>query len=367
MSSPSKGFWTKALFGCTGSDLPPEVVLLVRLIAIAWLVTGHALLFPRRSVPFFEFLAPLADSPLVGTAALALGAVCAVELVVGKAVRVSALTLGALIFLTTLLSRTFFSNNRLFAAALLVLAGLEAAKGPPRLLRAQVVVLYLCAGLDKLLDADWRSGAFVRSFVRGLASHGHLWSPGQGATSAYLPAEAVDALLVRNPSLTVVASWGTLLVELAIGFALLAGRRQAGIALGLVFHAGLLLYTRSPLGMFFYAAAASYFAFVELPSKIDVRAGPRLHRVIDWVDADCRCRVEPGPRLSMTIAGETRGGASALCALLVRLPAFYVLLAVVFSGPWFTPWLLLFFTPLVFGFRPFALPEQRPEIRDVPS
>ncbi len=369
VSTSLRRWWARALFGCVGADLPPEVVLLVRLLAIAWLLTGHALLLPTRSVPFFEILAPIADSPVVGWAEFVVGAVCAVQLLLGRAVRVSALTLGCLIFVTTLLSRAYFSNNRLYTACLLVLAGLEASKGSKPLLRAQVIVLYVAAGFDKLLDPDWRSGAFLHSFASGLASYGRLWSPGHDATTAYLPARIFGSLLDTHPGLAAVASWGTFFTEIGIGLALLAGRRRVGITLGLAFHSALLLYTGSPMGMFFYAATASYFAFVDLPSRIDVRAGPRTYAlarpVLAAVDADGRCSLQLGTALSVTIAGETRTGANALLGLVVGLPAFYVATAVILAGPWFTPWSALILLMLVAAFRPFGSLAARTEIREV--
>ena len=369
VKTKSRTRWAHALFSGAEADLPPEVVLLLRLIAIAWLLTGHAFLLPTRSVPFFDVLAPIADGSVVAWAEFVVGAVCAVQLVLGRAVRVSALTLGSLIFLTTLLSRAYFSNNRLYTACVLVLAGLEAREGPPRLLRAQVIVLYLASGLDKLLDADWRSGAFVRSFASGLASYGRLWSPGHDATTAYLPAQIFSSMLDATPRLAVVASWSTFLLEIGVGLAFLAGRSRLAIGLGLAFHAGLLVYTASPMGMFFYAATSSYFAFVLLPSKIDIRADARryawLLRVLAAVDPDERCRFEPGSTLRVTIGGEMRTGASAWVGLAIHLPAFYVAAAVILAGPWFSPWSVLVLVPLVLGARPVGADGERPEIRDV--
>jgi hypothetical protein len=90
-----------------------------------------------------------------------------------------------------------------------------------------------------------------------------------------------------------------------------------------------------------------------------------LLRVLAAVDADGRCHVQPGPRLSVTIAGETRHGANALFALAVRLPAFYVAAAVILAGPWFTPWSALVLIPLALGLRPFDTLAPRTEVREV--
>lgn len=234
--------------------------------------------------------------------------------------RASALTLGALIFASTLLSRTFFSNNRLYVACLLVLAGLESAKGPPRLLRAQVVVMYLAAGFDKLLDADWRSGAFMRSFLKGLAAHGRFWAPFHESGSPYWPARTIGAWIGGSDSLALAASWGTFALEIGIALAFLFGRHRLAIAAGILFHTGILVVTGGPMGMFFYAALASYLAFARLPEATESKLGSIVSR-----------------------------------------PAFYITAAAILSGPWFTPWSVLVLAPLV------ALLRGSPEVRQVPG
>jgi hypothetical protein len=328
------------------------MVLTARLIAVAWLSTGHALLLPTRSVPFFELLAPLAESPVIAWAELVIGLYCAASLLVGRSVRGSALTLGCLIFATTLLSRGFFSNNRLFTACVLVLVGLAAAKGAPlRILRVQVAFLYLGAGLDKLLAADWRSGAFMRSFTEELAAHGRLWAPGTDSHLPHGPVRAFAALLDALPTLAIAASWATILFELAIGVLFMIGRRRAAIVCGLLFHAGLLVYTASPLGMFFYAATAAYFAFVELPSKLELIAPRRIYGLVAKtfaaIDPDGRVTIHAGPEWELCAGGHSRTGALSPIALLAQLPAFYVLVAVLLSGPWFSPWSVLVLAPLL--------------------
>lgn len=350
--------WARALFGCAGSDLPPEVVLLARLLAIAWLLTGHAVLLPTRSVPFFDVLTFVADSTLVAWAELVVGTVCAIQLAVGRSVRTSALSLGGLILLTTVLSRAHFSNNRLFTACLLVLVGLEASRGPPRLLRAQVVVLYGAAALDKLLDADWRAGVFMRSFASGLANQGRLWSPGHDSSTPHLPAQLFASTMSALPGSAVAASWAVMLLELGIALAFFTGRRRLAIGLGVAFHAGLLVYMGSPLGMFFYSATAAYFAFVELPPSVGVTVGPRRHswvaRAIQTLDPDGRFRVHAGEAFSVSIGRESWTGARGLLAIALRLPALYVALAVLFAGPWMSPWLALPVVPLALGLAAFG-------------
>lgn len=299
-------------------DLPAEVVLMMRLLAVTWILTGHALLLGDRSVPFFPALEPLADSRILGWAELVIGGVCALQLVLGRAMRASALTLGVLIFLSTLLSRTFFSNNRLYVACLLVLAGLESPAGPPRLLRAQVVVVYLAAGFDKLLDADWRSGAFMRSFVTGLAAHGSFWSPRHDIGIPYWPARLLGSVIGGSDTLAIASSWATFLIEIGIGAAFVLGRRRLAIFTGIAFHVAILVGTGSPMGMFFYAALAAYLAFARLPESSE----------------------------------------SALRSI-VRRPAFYLACAVILSGPWYTPWLVLVLAPLI------VLLREPPEVREV--
>jgi hypothetical protein len=342
----------RALFRTIGADLPPEVVLMLRVLAVAWLVTGHAFFVPLRMVPMFELLAPITRSPVLGYFIFVLDVACTLHIVFGRSVRASSLALGVLIFATTLLSRGYFSNNRLFCACLFTIGALEGEDRPPILVRAQVILVYALAGLDKLLDSDWRSGIFFDSFSVRLAEFGRLWSPALDTGSVSWPAVFYADLARELPPLFLAraSSWLTIALELSIAALLAAGRVRIGVVLAIAFHTGVVVLTGSPMGMFFYAGLASCLAFARFPSRLEIAMEPEslAGRAIRFFDADDRFELSTGSRLP-----------ASWLAIVIYSPAAYVVAAVLFAGPWFTPWAAIVLLALAIMFRPSRAPALR--------
>jgi hypothetical protein len=123
-------------------------------------------------------------------------------LLLNRWVRVSCLVCAAVLFLGALSSRLTFANNRQYAGCLLFLAALTRPGQSPWLIRYQVVLLYFGAGLNKILDVDWRSGQFFE-----------IWAHG---------AKLVRVRLLFPPRVfSLIASWWTILIEFV---AAVAGR-----------------------------------------------------------------------------------------------------------------------------------------------
>src|SRR5207247_4597316 len=80
-------------------------------------------------------------------------------------VRASCLALGAVILIGVVSSKAYYGNNKTFCGLILFLTGLYEPGAEPWLLRAQFALVYFGAGLNKLLDADWRSGSFMEDWA----------------------------------------------------------------------------------------------------------------------------------------------------------------------------------------------------------
>jgi predicted DCC family thiol-disulfide oxidoreductase YuxK len=110
-------------------------------------------------------------------------------------------------------------------------------------------MLYFGAGLNKLLDPDWRSGQFFEYWF----GHRHIWYL---RIADYLP----DLLLSK------VVSWTSFCTELGLSTMMLLQRFYSlAIWVGLVLHTGMLVLTNTTFGMFYFAACASYLMFVNWP------------------------------------------------------------------------------------------------------
>ena len=146
----------------SGTTLPPNLLLMAKLVTLYFLLTGQWQRLPDHFLPFLP-LFDHAGPPILfrGTLQVVFLA-AAVSLFVNSHVRTCCLLLGAVILVGILSSRPYFENNRMFTGCILFLAGLYQPGQKAWLIRYQVVLLYFAAGLNKILDADWRSGRFFK-------------------------------------------------------------------------------------------------------------------------------------------------------------------------------------------------------------
>ena len=148
----------------------------------------------------------------------------------------------------------FYENNRLYCGLILVLAGLNGPKDEPWLLRFQVVLLYFAAALNKVLLVDWRAGYFMDAWLRYPGFDGHaVWAQLAG----HFPCPCARHLLLSPGAQLIV----TELRASAVGFAV-KKLWPLAIWLGVAYHTTLTLSLNRTFGMFWFAAPASYLAFV---------------------------------------------------------------------------------------------------------
>jgi len=235
-------------FLSTGTDLPPPLLLAAKVVAFLLLFYRWALNVPEPFVPFlpiFDWIGHPAAVRRVIQIASVLGAL---GVLFNVRPRGSSLLLGAAILGKILASRPTYYNNEVFCAALFLMIGLYEPGRSPWLLRAQVALVYFGAGLDKLLEPDWRSGQFFEVWTLNLKH------------TAYLHAKTLFPPML----LSRVFCWGAILVELALAPLLLVPRtRRFGILLGFFFHSALVLFAGASFGFFYFAILASYLAFMD--------------------------------------------------------------------------------------------------------
>lgn len=253
--SLSLGDGIRRAFSLRHPVLPEEQVLVARLLAVAWIATGHVAQPTPIRVPWWRLLESVPDafpwSPLMA----GLGLLAAFGILFTPWTRRFCLGLGALILLDLAASRAAFSYNRLYCAALF---GMIALSGPGTLWapRVQAALVYLGAGVDKLLSSGWRSGELLDGFIHHLAGFGRLWSPGGHVGEPNAVARALAMALDRSSALPAVLSWSVIFCELGIAALLLRRSRYAG-GLLLAFHGGVFVVTGGTLGMFFHAGLIS--------------------------------------------------------------------------------------------------------------
>jgi predicted DCC family thiol-disulfide oxidoreductase YuxK len=351
---------------CSGTALPAPVLLMAKLIALCLLLTNHIRLLPEPFLPFLPVFDHF-DPKLFQWTLRILVVGSAAALLFNRYVRVSVLLLGSSLLLGLLSSQLHYTNHTVFCAFILLLTGLQRPGQDPWLLRYQVVIVYFGAGLNKLLDPDWRSGQFFEFWAIEV-----LRQPWYISAAGWFPPMALSKFM----------SWFTFTGELGLAAGFLAPRFYPyAIWGGILFHSGLLLFSRSPFTVFFYAMLASFLVFARWPrgSVLVLFDGDCgfCNRTKDWLakfDFDRRFDWQPfqkgggrvfgiaeealQQRLHLVADGRIYTGFAAFKLLLLYNPVFYFATLVLLTRPPLAPALFrstLVVTLLCF-FSPFFSP-----------
>jgi hypothetical protein len=256
------------------TELPDNVLLMAKVIALAFIATGQVRLLSWHFLPFLRVFDDLGTPAVFHWTLVTVFLAAAAALFYNQHVRICCFVLGGVILISLLSSRAYFENNRTYCACLLILAGLCNRGQSPWPIRLQVVLVYFGAALNKLMEPDWRSGQFFAYWFGGI-HHPDLWA----RVTAFIPAMPLAQFVC----------WATIITELILVAGFLAPRWYSwSIWLGAAYHTTLLLLMNSTFGMFYYAMLASYLAFVDWPTlPLEVRydqAKAPWRRVLERLD-----------------------------------------------------------------------------------
>lgn len=305
-------------FRIRDTSMQPNVLLIAKLVTIAFLFSGQIVMLSHHFVPFVGFFRHVGSPSAFHLALMLIFLAAAAFLFLNRYLRVACVVLGAVIIVSILSSMKYYENNREYAALILILAGIEDPRGNCWLLRLQLILLYSAAALNKLLLADWRDGRFFDSWLNYFQHS--AWS----RVSGVLPDRVLATLL----------SWAAIVTEigLAIGLAL---RRHLPVVVwvGIAYHTTLVLVMNRTFGLFWVAAGSSYLAFLHWPARplrvrrgADVgRLGPMLH-LLQRIDFEGAFRWEPAqrPGVEFALGGVTYSGWRAVLWMFLCNPVSYM-------------------------------------------
>jgi predicted DCC family thiol-disulfide oxidoreductase YuxK len=250
-------------FRLGGSDLPMPLILVAKLLAIC--ILGRIVWrdLPDPFLPMVPALDLFHSTPLFGwllrTAALG----GAVAILLNYRVRAACLITGSAFLMGILASRVYFENNRMFLGCVFFLLGIYQERTGPWLVRAQVLLVFLAAALNKVLDASWRTGSFFDYWAHYAINKSLYFQ-----LASWLP----HMFLARF------MSWMTICIEFSIVMGLLFRRtRIYAIFIGLLLALGMNVLTERTFGVFFYAMPICYLSFIEWPRS----------KAIVLYDGDC--------------------------------------------------------------------------------
>src|SRR5689334_19025170 len=130
---------------CRGTDLPLNLTILVKVLAIVVLLVNHVRILPDPWLPFIpglDRIPPLLFQRTLQTVFL----LSAIAIVFNRRVRLASLLLGATMLLAVVSSKAYYGNNKTFCGLMFFLAGLHQSGGY-NFIRWQLAITYFGAGL----------------------------------------------------------------------------------------------------------------------------------------------------------------------------------------------------------------------------
>jgi hypothetical protein len=244
-----KPSWNPLKF--SGTELPTELTIMVKVLAAVVLLTNHVRLLPDPWLPFvpgIDRLPPVLFQRSLQTAFV----VSALALLFNRRVRLASLVLGSIMLIAVVSSKAYYGNNKTFCGLMFFLVGLHVPRRKLWPLQWQLGITYFGAGLNKLFDGDWHSGVFFQNWALQ-----RLHQPWYIALDSMLPQMVLARLMC----------WTTIVTELGIVPATFVPQLHYwAVCVNILFQSGLLLFTGTTFTLFFYGMTAASLAFVTWPS-----------------------------------------------------------------------------------------------------
>ncbi|WP_323789236.1 HTTM domain-containing protein [Psychroserpens sp.] len=310
-------------FQFEGTKLHPNVLLMCKLLVI--LMTAHHIITDIEDpfVPFIAALDGFNDYPYVFKYTLrTLYVLSAFALIFNIKVRTASITIGLVVILNMLGSLPLFANHTFICGCALFLAGLTNDKEPPYLLILQLSLVYFGASINKFLEPDWWSGAFMDTWL-GTARH--------NAVYLYVSELLPELLLAK------LLSYIAMFTEFAIAVLILFKRtRHLTLWFIIIFHTSLFTLTAFRFGHFLESLALVLLAFLSIPKaqlivNYKSQSLETLKRFFKFLDRDQKqvwspLSSENSRWLSLKTTNKTLYNHDALKDILLYTPNFFVLL-----------------------------------------
>jgi len=316
----------------SGTEMAPQVLLMNKLLFVLLLLHRFPAKLSGPFLPFLESLDHLPVSPdVLGFGLYVIFWIAGVLLLLNARVRVVSAVLGLVIIFFLLGSKPAFRNHLFICGCIFFLSALHKADERPWLIYLQMSVVYLGAGLNKLLDTDWHSGAFM-----------HNWLFNARANPFYIAAEG----WLPDMSLAILMSYVAIAIELTLaGLFLLNRTRSLAVWLAILFHWGLFILLRGEnFGHFLEDILIVFIGFLSWPQlkTIDVKVNSRapvwvrFSRVANWLNWDRQFRfrvVDPAhvPGLSIHTDQVSLTGSGAARYIVRYVPGWYVFLFLLYT------------------------------------
>lgn len=316
-------------FQFEGTKLHPNVLLMCKMLI--YLMIAHHIFFKISDpfIPFIPFLDHFNTYPNVFKYIMrTLFAVGAFAVVFNIRVRLASLIVGSVVIINILASKPLFFNHTFICGCALFLAGLTNDKDPPYLLIYQLSLVYFGASINKFLDIDWWTGAFMDT-----------WLGSARENPVYLYIEAFMPPLVFAKILSYVA----MLTEFAIAVTILFKRtRLLTVWFIIIFHTLLFTLTSFRFGHFIESLAIILLAFLNVPKEqmvihFKTESLGYLRSIFNFLDRDNKQKWLPKDTknsswLELSYTNTKVSNHRALKDLILYTPNFFIALMILDMG-----------------------------------
>jgi len=312
---------------CRGTDLPLNLTVMVKVLALVVLLVNHVVILPDPWLPFIpglDRIPPLLFQRTIQTVFL----ISAIAIIFNRRVRLASLVLGSTMLLAVISSKAYYGNNKTFCGLMFFLAGLY-QPGGPNFIRWQLAITYFGAGLNKALDPDWHSGVFFENWAVHRLRH-----PLYIALDSKLPPLVLAKFMC----------WTTIITELGtVPCLLIPAVQYWAVLANILFQSGLLLFTGTTFTLFFYSMTAASFAFFSWPENPvrvfydDRRALIRriksffsawdFDNIFVWIAGDSRGAAARGAALTIVVGDKLYSGFRGVRMMFLLNPITYLVIA----------------------------------------
>ena len=313
----------------TDTALPPQLLLMAKLVVVGLVLRNYHLGFPDVFAPFFEWM-EVFPAPWYRRTFKVAFLVCGTALLFNRTVRINCLILGSLFLLGTLSSKVYYRNAKVFVGLLLFLTGLQERGKSPWMIWWQLAIMYFGAGLNKVLEADWRTGQYFDYFLTEI-----YHSQAYALIRDLLPGRWIARLMC----------WSIIALEIVAGVMFTIRRlHPAAVWLAACVHVGAALLVAGDYGIYVAAVLASYMSLLPWPERlhasVDMASPWRVvkrffgaldqDRVVEWNEHG-----QGSARLVLSTAKRRWADWTALGWLIMWTPTLYFVTMIVltaFSG-----------------------------------
>lgn len=311
---------------CRSGSLPGNIVLMVKLMVVGLLMKEYLHDLSDHFLPFFPVFDQIGSPEEFKSILQFFFILGSVGVLFSRWIRASCLILG-LVFLTAVLSSKFhYTNVKFFCACIFLLTSMSNSKDPLIFLRFQMVIVYLGATVNKIFDADWRSGQYFEHWMSAVLKR-----------EVYIHATTFFPPMV----LSKIMCWMSIFTEffLTIGF-LLKPLQYVTIFVGVYFHSMVFLLASYDFRVFTIAILSSYLIIVPWPDVLRVRYDDnnQLNRLLktffSFVDWDKRIEWQTARgKWQLGVLEQSFSGFLAFKRIILYSPFFYFLYVFILGLP----------------------------------